>query len=37
MNHIVIVGLGALGSHVVQALRNLKGVLKLIDFDVRVV
>lgn len=33
MSHIVIVGLGALGSHVAQALRNLKGGLKLIDFD----
>ena len=32
--NITIVGLGALGSHVVQALRNLKGGLKLIDFDV---
>lgn len=31
---IIIVGLGALGSHAVQALRNVKGVLKLIDFDV---
>jgi len=30
---IVIVGLGALGSHAVQALRNVKG-LKIIDFDV---
>ena len=33
MNHIVIVGLGALGSHVVQALRNMKCGLKLVDFD----
>lgn len=33
MNHITIVGLGALGSHVVQALRNMKQGLKLIDFD----
>lgn len=28
-----IVGLGALGSHVAQALRNLKGGLKLVDCD----
>lgn len=33
MKHIVIVGLGALGSHVAQALRNLKQGLKLVDFD----
>ena len=33
MSHVTIVGLGALGSHVVQALRNIKGGLKLIDFD----
>lgn len=33
MSHITVVGLGALGSHVAQALRNLKHGLKLIDFD----
>ena len=33
MNHITIVGLGALGSHAVQALRNMKHGLKLVDFD----
>lgn len=33
MNNIVIVGLGAIGSHVAQCLRNVAG-LKLIDFDV---
>lgn len=33
MKQIVIVGLGALGSHVAQALRNLKQGLKLVDFD----
>lgn len=31
---ITIVGLGALGSHVAQALRNMKQGLKLVDFDV---
>ena len=31
--HIVIVGIGALGSHTVLFLRNLKMILKLIDFD----
>lgn len=31
--HITIVGVGALGSHVALALRNLKIVLKVVDFD----
>jgi molybdopterin-synthase adenylyltransferase len=30
---IIIVGVGALGSHVVQLLRNLDATLKIIDFD----
>lgn len=34
MKTIVIVGVGALGSHVVQFIRSLKGVtLRVIDFD----
>jgi molybdopterin/thiamine biosynthesis adenylyltransferase len=30
---ITIIGVGALGSHLVQALRNEKATLKVIDFD----
>lgn len=33
MKMIVIVGVGALGSHVVQLLRNVGANLKVIDFD----
>jgi malate/lactate dehydrogenase len=30
---ITIIGAGALGSHLVQALRNEQVTLKIIDFD----
>lgn len=30
---IVIIGAGALGSHLVQALRNEDATLKVVDFD----
>jgi molybdopterin/thiamine biosynthesis adenylyltransferase len=33
MKNIVIVGVGALGSHVVQFIRNLDATVKVIDFD----
>ena len=33
MKTIVVVGVGALGSHVVMLLRNTDAVLKVIDFD----
>lgn len=33
MKTIVIVGVGALGSHVVQFLRNVDATLKVVDFD----
>lgn len=33
MRKITIVGVGALGSHLVQALRNEEVVLKIVDFD----
>jgi molybdopterin/thiamine biosynthesis adenylyltransferase len=33
MKTIVVVGVGALGSHVVQALRNVEATLRVIDFD----
>lgn len=33
MKNIVLIGLGALGSHAALALRNV-GVLKLVDFDI---
>jgi tRNA A37 threonylcarbamoyladenosine dehydratase len=33
MMTITIVGVGALGSHVVQFLRNLDVTLRLVDFD----
>lgn len=33
MKTVVVVGVGALGSHVVQLLRNEAAMLKLIDFD----
>lgn len=33
MKSIVIVGVGALGSHVVQFLRNVEATLRVIDFD----
>lgn len=33
MKTVTIVGVGALGSHVIQALRNLPDDLKVIDFD----
>lgn len=33
MKTIIIVGVGALGSHVVQLLRNTDAVIKVIDFD----
>lgn len=33
MKSIVIVGVGALGSHVVQFLRNVDASIKVIDFD----
>jgi len=33
MKTITVVGVGALGSHVVMMLRNLKATLRVIDFD----
>ncbi len=33
MNTIVVVGVGALGSHVVQLLRNVDCKIKVVDFD----
>jgi molybdopterin/thiamine biosynthesis adenylyltransferase len=33
MKTIIVVGVGALGSHVVQALRNVEATLRVIDFD----
>ena len=33
MKTITVVGVGALGSHVVQALRNVDAAIKIIDFD----
>ena len=33
MPRITIIGIGALGSHVVQFLRNSKAEIKVIDFD----
>lgn len=33
MKNVTIIGVGALGSHLVQALRNEKAVFKVIDFD----
>lgn len=33
MANITVVGVGALGSHVVQFLRNTEGTIKVIDFD----
>lgn len=33
MKMVVVVGVGALGSHVVQLLRNIEATIKIIDFD----
>ncbi|MGF1465644.1 MAG: ThiF family adenylyltransferase [Sandaracinaceae bacterium] len=33
MSRVVVVGAGALGSHVLQFLRNLEGELAVVDFD----
>jgi predicted ThiF/HesA family dinucleotide-utilizing enzyme len=33
MKSIVIIGVGALGSHVVQLLRNLEAKIRVVDFD----
>ena len=33
MRRITIIGVGALGSHLIQALRNEDATLKVIDFD----
>jgi molybdopterin/thiamine biosynthesis adenylyltransferase len=33
MKTVVVVGVGALGSHVVQALRNVDATIRVIDFD----